>query len=71
MFNLRKQPAAKLRLLMAAKDINTQELADLTGLSPTTISRIRSGIVKRPKSETAYRIASALGVKVNSIWRDM
>jgi transcriptional regulator with XRE-family HTH domain len=68
MFGLRKDPAQKLRVLMSERDINTNELAYLTGLSRGTISRIRNGTVKNPTHETAYRIARALGVRTDSIW---
>lgn len=70
-FGLRKDPATRLKIVMADRDVNTQELAYMTGLSPGTISRLRSGNVRRPKSDTVYLIAEALGVKVNSIWPDL
>ena len=66
---LRKQdPATKLRIIMAERDINTQELADLAGVSRSTISSLRTGRVRNPNPDTAYLIAKALGVKTNSIW---
>ncbi|WP_369125290.1 helix-turn-helix domain-containing protein [Alicyclobacillus fastidiosus] len=53
---------------MAERDINTQELAELTGLSVNTISSLRSGRVKTPTIENAYLIAEVLGVEPNTIW---
>ena len=68
---VRRDPAATLRVLMAERDVTTQELADLTGLAPHTISAIRTGRVQRPKSDTRYLIAEALEVKPNKIWPDV
>lgn len=70
MFGLlkRNDPATKLRVLMAERDINVSELAAMTGLSPGTISRLRNGDVQNPTHETAYRIATALGLRTSSIW---
>lgn len=74
MFGFNKHPkddsAARLRMLMAERDINTQELAYMTGLNRATISNIRTGRVKKPNSDTIHLVADALGVKPNSIWRD-
>ncbi len=64
---LKQDPATKLRVLMAERDVNVSELADMTGLSRNTISRLRNGEVN-PTHETAYRVASALGVRTSSIW---
>lgn len=65
---VKDDPATRLRMLMAELDINTQELADSAKVAESTISRIRSGTVKRPTHETARRIAKSMGVKVNIIW---
>ncbi|GMA65755.1 helix-turn-helix domain-containing protein [Alicyclobacillus fastidiosus] len=37
---VKDDPAARLRVLMAERDINTRELAQLTGLNERTISRV-------------------------------
>lgn len=71
MFGLLKRvddPATKLRVLMAEKDINTVELAALTGLSTTTVSALRTGRTRCPNPDTAQLIATALGVRTSSIW---
>ena len=65
---LKKDPSTKLRTLMAERDVNVSELADMTGLSRGTISRLRNGEVQNPTHETAYRIARALGVRTSNIW---
>jgi transcriptional regulator with XRE-family HTH domain len=67
-FGLRKDPATRLRMIMAERDINTQELADRAGVSRATVSSLRTGRTKNPNPDTAYLIAKALGVKTNSIW---
>lgn len=65
---VKDDPAARLRVLMAQRDLNTRELADLSGVSEATISGLRSGRVRTPKIETAYLIADILGVDPNRIW---
>lgn len=70
MFGLLKRddPATKLRVLMAERDINTVELAAMTGLSTTTVSALRTGRTRSPNPDTAYLIATALGVRTSNIW---
>lgn len=64
----KKDPATQLRVLMAERDVNVSELADMIGLSRGTISRLRNREVQNPTHETAYCIAHALGVRTSSIW---
>jgi DNA-binding XRE family transcriptional regulator len=64
-------PATKLRMLMAERDINVSELADRSGVSKATISALRYNPQRRPNIETARLIANALGVRINSIWPDL
>lgn len=61
-------PGKNLRVLMAQMDINSSELAELTGLTVATISNLRTGKVKKPNIETARLIADALGTKIHNIW---
>lgn len=70
MLGLRKDPATKLKTLMVQRDINVNELADMTGLSPATITALRTGRTRKPNPDTALLIARALGVKTSSIWPD-
>lgn len=73
MFGLRNKvedPATRLRILMAERNVNVNELADMAGVSRHTITRLRTGLVQRPTYATAYLVFRALGVKVNSIWSD-
>ena len=53
---------------MAQKDINTTELAEMTGLSLAIISNLRTGKITRPQVSTAQCISTALGVNINQIW---
>jgi DNA-binding Xre family transcriptional regulator len=64
----RSDPGKRLRMLMAEKDINVNELADMTGIHPDTITRLRTGRGSKPSMKTAKRIAKALGVQINNIW---
>ena len=68
MFGIKREPSSTVRILMAEYDLNTQELAHKTGLTPQTISGIRTGRTKNPNSDTKYLIAQAFGVKPNYIW---
>jgi plasmid maintenance system antidote protein VapI len=56
----------KLRTLMAELDVRVGELADRAKVAPSTITEIKAGR-RKATIETAYRIARALGVKVNDI----
>lgn len=68
MLGFGKDPATRLRILMADRDVLVNELADKSGVSPATITAIRNRRTKRPTQDTMYRIADALGVKPNNIW---
>ncbi|WP_139193143.1 PAS domain S-box protein [Anaerobacillus alkalilacustris] len=61
-------PGKNLRVLMAQMDINSSELAELTGLTVATISNLRTGKVKKPNIETARLISDVLGTKIHIIW---
>ncbi|QQE81612.1 helix-turn-helix transcriptional regulator [Alicyclobacillus sp. SO9] len=63
-----RDPAARLRVLMAERDFTVKELSYSSGVSRATISALRNGHVKRPNRETAELLADALGVRLNSIW---
>ncbi|MFD1675593.1 helix-turn-helix domain-containing protein [Alicyclobacillus fodiniaquatilis] len=71
MMRVKHEPAARLRVLMAERDVNVNELADRSGVSCATVTALRTGRVRKPQNETAYRIARALGAKVDSIWPDI
>jgi DNA-binding Xre family transcriptional regulator len=70
MLGIRKDPATQLKTLMVQRDINVNELADMTGLHPTTITALRTGRTRQPNPDTALLIARALGVKTSTIWPD-
>ncbi|MFX3630140.1 MAG: PAS domain-containing protein [Ectobacillus sp.] len=65
---LQEDVGQQLRILMAEMNINTAELAQLTGLTAATISNLRTGKVKKPNIDTARKIADALGVGITRIW---
>lgn len=58
----------RLRVIMAERNINTNELAKLANLSNATISNLRTGKVKKPNIETANAIAEGLKMRINDIW---
>jgi transcriptional regulator with XRE-family HTH domain len=53
----------RLKLLRVKADIRMAELAERSGISTATISRLESG-THAPLLETAARIAAALGVSL-------
>ena len=61
MTSLRGQFAERLRVLMSEKRVSAQELSERTGLTPTAISRYRSGD-RTPSIETIGRVSEALEV---------
>ncbi|WP_199622610.1 PAS domain S-box protein [Paenibacillus alkalitolerans] len=56
-----------LRILMAEMDISTTELAQLSGLSLTTVSNLKNGKITKPKMSTIQAIADALGISPSEI----
>jgi len=61
-------PSFKLRMLMLSKNISATSLAQSTLISLTTISKIRTGKIKKPQRLTAELIAGELGVRPETIW---
>lgn len=49
-----------LRVLLAMNDMNQKQLADKTGIRPTTISTICAGTVKHLPIEVLEKICKAL-----------
>lgn len=54
-----------LRVELARRDLNRRKMADMAGLSLSTVYSITAG--KRCSVETAQKIADALGVTVDEI----
>ncbi|WP_029423608.1 helix-turn-helix domain-containing protein [Alicyclobacillus macrosporangiidus] len=65
---MRDDPAKRLRVIMAERDVTVQELAWRAGVSERTITDLRRNGWRKPQAETMYRIAEALRVHVNDIW---
>jgi transcriptional regulator with XRE-family HTH domain len=55
----------KVKTLREKKGMNQKEVAEASGITQATISRIESGQVKELKSEALKRLAGALGVTVD------
>lgn len=55
----------KVKELRSKKDMNQKKLADASGITQATISRIESGHVQELKSEALKRLAEALGSTVD------
>lgn len=61
----------KIRELMIEKDISLADLAELSGVPFETLRNIYYRKVKDPKVSTAFQLASALGVTVEYLLKDM
>lgn len=57
----------KIREVKEEKHLTNEDIAELTGLPESTISRIISGAGKRPSNENVMAMAAALGVSVDRI----
>lgn len=57
----------KIRETKDAQDLTNEDIAEMTGINETTISRILSGAGKRPSFDTIVTIAAALHISVDKI----
>ncbi len=63
-------PALKLQMLMLNRGISLLELCRMTGISKTTLSKLRNGKINKPHAYTRNLVARALGVDESDIWDD-
>ena len=56
---------SKLKNLREKKGLNQKQLAEASGVTQATISRIESGRVRQIRSDSLRRLATALGVTVD------
>ncbi|RIX54148.1 XRE family transcriptional regulator [Paenibacillus nanensis] len=61
-------PSVKLKIWMAKREMTAGQLAEATGISLQTISKLRNGKIKKPQRLTAELIASELGIDTRDIW---
>ena len=57
----------KIREAKEAQGLTNEDLAEMTGINETTISRIISGAGKRPSFDTLVTMAAALHISVDKI----
>lgn len=62
--------AIRLKIVMAQRSMSAQALAEATGITVQTISKLRNGKIAKPQRLTAQLIAAELGVSVSDIWSD-
>ncbi|HZG84249.1 PAS domain S-box protein [Paenibacillus sp.] len=60
-------PGRKLRMIMAERNISTNALSEMTGLSRGTISNLKSGKIGKPHRFTLRVIADALNIDVTEL----
>ncbi len=58
----------KIRLLRTEKKISIRKMAEITGLSKSTLSDIENNKSKKPTVDTIGRIAKALGVPISELF---
>ncbi|MGM0241237.1 helix-turn-helix domain-containing protein [Enterococcus sp. AZ103] len=56
--------------LLKKRNISQKELANKMKVSPSTISEIKSGVIKRPSFKLVCKIADALDVTVDDLRTD-
>ncbi|BBH22773.1 hypothetical protein Back11_41180 [Paenibacillus baekrokdamisoli] len=64
----RVDPSVSLKILMARNHMTAQQLAEATGISLQTISKLRNSKIIKPQRLTAELIASELNVSPKDIW---
>lgn len=57
-----------LKEILLEKDITSQELADLTGISKRTIDEYRSSRRKEPSLSNGLKLADALGIDPHKLF---
>lgn len=57
----------KIREAKEANDLTNEDLAEMTGMNETTVSRVISGSGKRPSFDTLVTMAAALHISVDRI----
>jgi transcriptional regulator with XRE-family HTH domain len=55
----------KVKTLREKRGMNQKQVAESSGISPATVSRIESGLIKELKSDALKRLSEALGVTVD------
>ncbi|WP_028550119.1 PAS domain S-box protein [Paenibacillus sp. UNC451MF] len=61
-------PSVRLQMLMLNRQISLLELCRMTGISKTTLSKLRNGKINKPHAYTRRLVARALGVDESDIW---
>lgn len=62
--------AGNIRRLMVRRKMGTTELANRSGLDPSTISRITNSQLIEPKLQTVWAIACVLNVTLDSLCKE-
>ena len=57
----------KIREAKEAQDLTNEDIAEMTGMNETTVSRVISGSGKRPSFDTLVTMAAALHISVDRI----
>ncbi|MBZ4650926.1 MAG: transcriptional regulator, family [Thermosipho sp. (in: Bacteria)] len=60
----------KIRLLRTQKKISIRKLAEITGLSKSTLSDIENNKSKKPTIDTISKIAKALEISISELFEE-
>lgn len=58
-----------IKRLRQQKKLSQEKLARLTDISLNTLTKIESGFTKRPSVQTIKKIADALGITIDELFR--
>ena len=59
-----------IKRLRQQKKLSQEKLARLTDISLNTLTKIESGVTKRPAIQTVHKIAKALGISLDKLVED-
>lgn len=57
----------RLKFLCSQKEITTNKLATLSGITQSTVENIMNGKTKNPKLKTMHKLAIGLGMTVSEL----
>ena len=57
----------RLKFLCSQKEITTNKLATLSGITQSTVENIMNGKTKNPKLKTLHKLAIGLGMTVSEL----
>lgn len=60
----------KIKKLRKKNNLTQEKLAIKAGIPYTTLTKIESGVIKKPAVQTIIKIAKALNIKVEDLFKE-